>query len=302
MASSFTDRAPPPFDSKVDVYTKWKNKFTLWQSITDVAKAKQGGLLVLRLDDATQEAVLELVTHEEIKEEDGAKKVLDKLDVIFDIDTSLTAYQAYEEFESYRRPVNLSIAEYCSEFQRKLAKVKNSGTTLAEHIIAYRLLKSANLSETEEQLVKATTATMTNDDMTKQLKKVFNSTLASGMSKSEGEVKIKEEPIENETLYGGTYRSYRTGPPRSDRRDNRDYNEQRDGYQFNNRRSERGGNRGYSDQRSNIRWSTGSDNRDTKDQKKQRGRNPLDIYGKVTRCDICDSINHWRIACPDRED
>ena len=35
--------------------------------------------------------------------------------------------------------------------------------------------------------------------------------------------------------------------------------------------------------------------------KKKRGCNPLDIYGNVTRCSICDSINHYQKYCPDRE-
>ena len=34
---------------------------------------------------------------------------------------------------------------------------------------------------------------------------------------------------------------------------------------------------------------------------KRRGRNPLDIYGNVTRCSICDSINHYQKYCPDRD-
>ena len=34
--------------------------------------------------------------------------------------------------------------------------------------------------------------------------------------------------------------------------------------------------------------------------RKLRGRNPLDTYGKITRCNICDSINHWENECPDK--
>ena len=38
-----------------------------------------------------------------------------------------------------------------------------------------------------------------------------------------------------------------------------------------------------------------------KQQKEKRGRNPPDGRGNITRCDICDSINHWASKCPDRE-
>ena len=32
----------------------------------------------------------------------------------------------------------------------------------------------------------------------------------------------------------------------------------------------------------------------------EKATNPLDRYGRVTRCSICDSIIHWQQNCPDR--
>ena len=32
-----------------------------------------------------------------------------------------------------------------------------------------------------------------------------------------------------------------------------------------------------------------------------KGRNPLDEYGKITRCSLCESINHYKKDCPDRK-
>ena len=34
---------------------------------------------------------------------------------------------------------------------------------------------------------------------------------------------------------------------------------------------------------------------------RKKSKNPLDSNGKVTRCWICDSVNHWSKQCPDRE-
>ena len=34
---------------------------------------------------------------------------------------------------------------------------------------------------------------------------------------------------------------------------------------------------------------------------RKKSKNPLDSNGKVTRCWICDSVNHWSRQCPDRE-
>ena len=95
-AASFNDKTPPPFNAKLDVYSKWKKRFTLWQSITDVEAKKQGGLLVLRLDEDTQERVLELVTTDDIKTDGGAKKIIDQLDILFKVDDSLRGRPHYK--------------------------------------------------------------------------------------------------------------------------------------------------------------------------------------------------------------
>ena len=111
MAMAFTEKTPPPFDRKLDVYSKWEKKFELWQSITDVAATKQGGLLILRLDDDTQDTILDEVTIAQIKAEDGVNTVITKLNEMFPVDETLTAYEAYKEFTNHKRPPNLSISD-----------------------------------------------------------------------------------------------------------------------------------------------------------------------------------------------
>ena len=78
--------------------------------------------------------------------------------------------------------------------------MKASGTTLAEPVMAFRLLKSANLSTTQENLVRATINTINYKNMVEQLKKVV------GHLNSETSCDIKQENDEifpNETYYGG---------------------------------------------------------------------------------------------------
>ena len=128
---------------------------------------------MLRLDEDTREAVMEVLTTDNLKEAGGAKKVTDELDKIFKVDESLTAYEAYEEFDSYKRPSNVTVGDYCIEFEKRLAKVKSTGTVLADHVLAYKVLKSAGLTPKSEQLVKATTSKMEYEEVVKQLKNVF---------------------------------------------------------------------------------------------------------------------------------
>ena len=116
--ASFSASTPPPFDKNRDNYQKWKKKVGVWRSITDVDKKKQGGLIALRLDDDTQETILETVSEEDLAKDTGADSVINKLDGMFQIAETETTYQIYEAFEIHRRPQNLSINEYCQEFEK----------------------------------------------------------------------------------------------------------------------------------------------------------------------------------------
>ena len=167
MATGFSDKVPPPFNGNTDDFAKWKRKYELWKQITEVAPTKQGSLLVLRLDEDTQDTILELLTSADLAKEDGADQVVKKLEDMHKKDASIAAFELYEQFEAYRRPTGMSINNYCSEFQKMLSKIKAIGTTLPDHVVALRLLKSANISETEERLVRAPITKMDGDTMIK---------------------------------------------------------------------------------------------------------------------------------------
>jgi hypothetical protein len=265
---SFSEKTPPQFNGQTDDYSKWKKRFKVWQGCTEVTKAKQGGLVVLRLDDNTQDAVLESVTYGQIKEEDGVDKVITKLDSMFQKDPTFTAFEVYEEFEKYRRPENLPINQYLSEFEKRLSKVKANGTNMSDDVLVYRLLKSANLKESEEQLVKMTVDEMKYENMVKQLKKAFVGSSGGASGGASGlKERIKEERLDADDLVNETmYYNWKRKNQGDRNRNNDDYKDWRD------KKQTFGGK--YLP-------------------KKQRGKNPLDRYGNVTKCRICESINHW---------
>ena len=276
MAQVFSEKTPPAFNAQCDDYAKWKKKFKLWQGVTEVLKKRQGGLVVLRLDDDTQDAVLELMTSDDIKEDGGIDVLIGHLDTMFQNDPSFTAYEVYEDFEKYKRPSGLPMAQYLSEFQKRLSRVKANKTTMSEDILAYRLLKSANLTETEEQLVKVTIEKMEYDTMVKQLKKAFSSGSANSLGGLSSEVRVKverDEEVESDTLYGSNYKGRRYG-----------YNK------FQQQSSGSGYNNSNNNIQSPVRKSF---------PKTQRGKNPMDMYGNITRCRLCDSFNHRQEFCPD---
>ena len=254
--------SPPGFDRRCDEYSKWKKLYNVWNVVTQAAKKTRGGLIILSLDEETRDEVLEQITIDDIKGKKSAEKVIHVLDNIFKKDESLTAYNIYEEFETYTRPANCAVSDYCNEFRRKYQKVKATGTELSEPVLAYRLLKSANLNKADVRLIKATVPLMTFDEMSQQLNKTF----------------LGEIP--------NLLHSVNPTKKKRKRQNKGDQWIKRKGNSVN--------------EKSEVISSEKSEVSPIKSQKIKE-RNPLDFHGNRTRCKICESRNHRENDCPDKE-
>ena len=267
------NKAPPAFN-KDDDYIKWCKKIKIWESLTSLEKSKQGPALFLALDDDSQEAILQL-DHDEIACDDGVENIINKLDKLYLKDKTQSAFEAFENFEGYRRPYELPISEYCNEFDKRYNKVKSYGTVLPEDLLGFRLLKSANLPPHQEQLAKATITDITYDNMKTQLKKILGSSddTSTSVINPTNDVLYSDS---QETYYGRSYNQDSNFSGRGRSRSNNRFNARR-GYQ----RTFRGG--------------------APQPYQQKKGTNPLDQFGNVTTCIECKSINHWVDKCPDRK-
>ena len=136
-----------------------------------MADEKQGPAIFLTLEGKARETVLNLDI-KEIKAKNGVESIVKALNKLYLKDKLQMAYETYDTFEKFRRPEKMSIKEYINEFERLLNKTKKYGS-MSSDILAYRLLKSANLEDTPEQFIRATVKELTYDDMQLQLKKIF---------------------------------------------------------------------------------------------------------------------------------
>ena len=151
-------------------YEAWFKELKIWQSFTDIPKAKQGPALFLILESKARETVSELDV-DEINSDNGVKNIAACLDRLYLKDKTQTANETYDSFERFRRPDDMTISDYINEFERLLNKIKRYGSDMSTDIPAYRLLKSANLSEQHQQLARATITELTYDTMKTQLKR-----------------------------------------------------------------------------------------------------------------------------------
>ena len=163
----------PPSLKNAKSYDDWLKLLKIWRLYTTIPAKRQGPSLILILHDEAQEAALEL-SETEISSETGIDNIIVKLDNLYKKDTTLQKYNTLEEFETYKRKENTNIQQYIIEFEKRLNKTKSHGTTWSDDLLAYRLLKNANLTESHQQLAKATISQLTYTDMKEKLKSIFN--------------------------------------------------------------------------------------------------------------------------------
>ena len=171
MASYNPDKSPPsPSDSST--YEDFKETLSIWAAYTSIPKEKQGMALFLTLSPTDKEAVLQ-IGKEKVIGAEGLQNVITRLDQLYLKDETLQKFKALEDFESFRRPSEMPINDYLIKFEKKYHTLKSYGTTMSDDLLAFRLLKSANLSVEDQKLAKGT-AKLEYVPMKDQLKRLFS--------------------------------------------------------------------------------------------------------------------------------
>ena len=91
----------PPLLSKSTTYDDWKKKLLIWSDFTTLETTKHGAAVLLTLEGAAVEAVLEL-ERATINSEESLKKITERLDILYLKDSTLEKFQALECFETYK--------------------------------------------------------------------------------------------------------------------------------------------------------------------------------------------------------
>ena len=165
----------PPSLSNSKSYSDWLKLIEVWRKFTSLEPEKQGPAIVLSFEGEAQDAILELNTND-ITDKDGVTKIIERLNHLYKKDELTGKYNSLESFETYKRNSNTSIRDFLTEFEKRYNKTKTHGTIWSDNFLAYRLLKSANLSTGDGQLVKATIGELKYDTVKIKLTKIFSDT------------------------------------------------------------------------------------------------------------------------------
>lgn len=296
-------------------YGHWKKMIRVWCNVTAVAKTKQAECILLSLDSDGQNLALQ-VTETERKNEDGSgvNKILERLDSLYEQNTTQQIFSAFEEFEVFKRDTSMSIAKYISEFDMKVTKLKDLAVNLPDSLLSYKLLKNANLSEDCTRIIRATCKELKLVDMKQAILNIFDVRLSTSGAGGSRYNSASSSSFENDGIPITEPFNIKTEPSdafqsRYSERHDDNYHEVYEQWSHDSKLqpSNRGSGREYSRGRGRGRdpypsYRTRNDSQvDRRQREKMRdGRtvNRLDRFtGKPSQCRLCGSIYHWARQC-----
>ena len=123
----------------------------MWQLVTELKKEKQALAVSLSLTGNARETAMELPAGE-LGKENGMELLLAQLDKVFLRDDKDKAYEAYKNFDEFKKAENMTISDYIVEFDKRYNKAKKHDMALPEAVLAFKILDRAGLSMQEKQL------------------------------------------------------------------------------------------------------------------------------------------------------
>jgi len=267
---------------KSGYYERYRLELEAWREITDLEKKKQGIAIALTLPEDDESGIREKVFDElsiaDLKADDGLDKLLTFMDKKLKKDDLADSWEKFSSFEEYQRKEQ-SITEYISKFDQNYNKLVKKGMTLPSEILAFKLLKQANL-ESEERLLVLTGMDYTNKqehyEHAKLSLKKFKGDQVSEASNSLKAATLESVCVTDEVLYT------------NHRQQNNYYG-----------RRGRGGSRGGARPRQQRTHPQNQPNSATDSTRPTRKINAKNFEGKLLTCASCGSYRHLLPDCPD---
>ena len=153
----------PPVVKDVDNIDSCLHNLQIWKCVADLEKKQQEPVIYLSLPDKIRNSSRD-VTLSELNKDDSLNLLIHKLQKVYVKDNKASAYLAYEKFESFQRPTDMNIIDYLHKFERLYYDIQRYEMTLPPGVLAYRVLKSANLTPEKRQLATATIKELTYEE------------------------------------------------------------------------------------------------------------------------------------------
>ena len=260
---------PPLLSDVENRYIAWKEDMDIWDSFSTLQYVRKGPALYLSLPKNIQDQARSRVTLEQMKAATGLQFVLATLDELYKKEDVMCLYEAFEKFKKCKRRKEQTISDFINEFELLNNKLVEQDMRIPDKFLGIKLLKSANLPESKEQLMKATATDVGFANMKSKLRSVFCDMVLQSP--------VKDEPGPEADMIGYT--------------NNYNY---RGGYYTS-------GCRGHLRDRGNDADHSRKDESDNYGAKDTQGAEEGKTPNPPSKCKFCYSIYHWFKDCPKRK-
>ena len=293
-------KAPPSWNSKLLSYDSWRFEVELWNDWTTVPKEKRGRLVLVSLpiDDpsgARDKVRIALQNGDiDINCEDGVDEIIRELDKSYKKDELSVVCESWANFISYKRGSE-GISVYITEFEKRASKLKRERIRLPDVILGMQILNGAGLNHSDRQIVLTAVDYSKEGEIFAQMKNALRKFHGNSIT---SQAPLKDLSLENVSLKE-EYVHATADQVFATREFQRGYRGRGNTY---NRRGFREGYRGrWRGSTSNGAPSNPSKSGDVNRKSDTSGRriNPIDPYGNIMRCNVCESIRHFQHNCPD---
>ena len=138
-------------------YELWKLQTQAWTVVTELSEEKQAVAVALNLPEGDKRKIKEKVFGEleldVLNSENGMSVLFEFLDRYLLEDELMNSWNKFEDFEKFERKHGQNIREYVADFDLKFRKLEKIHIKLPSEILAFKLLRNANLSKQERMLV-----------------------------------------------------------------------------------------------------------------------------------------------------
>ena len=182
----------PPVWQSGQSYEDYKKEIKVWQLLKSATDIEEGPLLFRALSGKAKEAANEL-SIAEIGAKDGLKSILDKLDTLYEAEKNQRIYTELEGSEKFKRSSSMTMKDYLIEFERRHAKLKNDNSVYPDGVLAYKVLRGANLSSDHANLCKVTidTGKWSYANVKAQIMKIFSDAIPVNSEVADKPIKLE---------------------------------------------------------------------------------------------------------------
>ena len=133
------------------------NKIQIWQLVTSIPKSEQGIVILLESlehDVKAQKTACDF-TINELNSDEGMKILMNKLDSIFQNETTDEAYEAYIKFLNLTRKDHCDMSDYVLEFENLYKHGKEFRMNMLDPVLVFEHLDGPNAANNDCKLALA---------------------------------------------------------------------------------------------------------------------------------------------------